>query len=133
MSKLHALICTGCGGQIDRDTLTCKSCGTQYKYDQDGKLITVEQFDRKFVYINGSIAVPAFVVNKDPELAMEMTLNQIAQELTKKILPLIEYTTEFSPKDMLYYTHARVGVAEPFEYSHYVKASIPDPDRFWVR
>ena len=33
MSKLHALICTGCGGQIDRDTLTCKSCGTQYKYD----------------------------------------------------------------------------------------------------
>ena len=133
MSKLHALICTGCGGQIDRDTLTCKSCGTQYKYDQDGRLITVEQFDRKTVYINGSIAVPAYIVQKDPQMAMEMTLQEIAQEMVKKIMPLIEWQTRFEPRTMEYITHARVGVAETFEYSHYVKNIHLNTDEFWVQ
>ena len=30
---LKALVCTQCGGQIDRETLTCKHCGTAYTMD----------------------------------------------------------------------------------------------------
>ena len=131
MSKLHALICKGCGGLIDRDTLTCKSCGTQYKYDGDGKLITIEQFDRKTVYINGSIAVPAYLVKDDPQMAMEMTVREVAQEMVKKIIPLIEWQTRFEPHTMEYITHARIGVAEPFEYSHGFKAVHLNTDEFW--
>ena len=132
MDKLQPLICKGCGGQIDRNTLTCKSCGTEYKYDDDGRLITVEQFDRKTVYINGSIAVPAFLVNKDPQMAMEMTLKQVATEMAHKILPLIEWQTTYDPRLMEYITHARLGVAEPFEYSHYVKTQFHTPDEFFT-
>ena len=132
MNKLQPLICKGCGGHIDRDTLTCKSCGTAYKYDSDGRLITVEQFDRKTVYINGAIAVPAFIVNQDPQMAMEMTLNEIANVMVKKIMPLIEFQTRFEPRTMEYITHARIGVAEPFEYIHYVKAQFHTPDEFFT-
>lgn len=131
MDKLNALICKGCGGQIDRDTLTCKSCGTQYKYDGDGKMITIEQFDRKTVYINGSIAVPAYLVKDDPQMAMEMTLKEVAQEMVKKIIPLIEWQTRFEPHTMEYITHARIGVAEPFEYSHYFKSAHLNINEFW--
>lgn len=30
-SKLSAMACTGCGGNIDPQTLSCKCCGRQYR------------------------------------------------------------------------------------------------------
>lgn len=131
MSKLTALVCKGCGGQISNDTLVCRSCGTQYRWDENNQLITVTEYQRKLIYINGSVSVPAYIVEKDPQLAMEMTLTEIAREMAKKIMPLIEFATRFEPETMSYITSARIGVADPFDYSRYVEVNHSSPETFW--
>ena len=125
MGKLTQLICKGCGGQIDRDTMTCTSCGTQYKYDDDGRLITVVEYSKKVLYINGEIGIPAFYIKDNLEGAMEMSLNELAKEIAKKIIPLTEIQMRFSPETQMYFMHARLGVAEPFEYSRYFEPHYP--------
>lgn len=37
---MKTLTCNCCGGQIDKETMTCKSCGTTY-LQTSGKIITV--------------------------------------------------------------------------------------------
>lgn len=133
MSKLTALICKGCGGQIDKDTLVCRACGTQYKWDENNRLITVTEYQRKLIYINGSISVPAYIVAKDPQLAMEMTLTEVAREMVKKIMPLIEFRTQYEPKTFSYITSARIGVADPFDYSRHVDVNYLSSETFWGR
>lgn len=134
-NKLTALTCTCCGGQIDRDLLICRNCGTQFKYDSNNRLITVEQFNRKIIYINGAVMVPAFYVKQDPAQAMELTLKEIAQEMAKKILPLIEFQTRFDMATNSYITSAKIGVAEPFNYSGMITKQYNfnnfTPGEFW--
>lgn len=131
-NKLTALICTCCGGQIDRGLLICRNCGTQFKYDSNNRLITVEQFNRKIIYINGAVMVPAFYVNEDPEAAMRLTLDEIAREMAKKILPLIEFQTRFNPHEQTFITSAKIGVAEPFNYSGMITKQYNfTPGEFW--
>ena len=117
MSKLTALICKGCGGQIDRDTLTCASCGTQYKYDDDGRLVTVIQYDRRVVYLHGSFAIPSYFVAHNPEEAMEISLHELAKTMAEKIMPLMELQTRYEPMTQQYITEARVGIADPSNHS----------------
>jgi hypothetical protein len=117
MSKLTALICNSCGGQIDRNTLTCTSCGTQYKYDDNGRLITVIEYNRRVVYLNGSFAIPSYFVANNPEEAMEISLHELAKIMAEKIMPLMELQTRYDPMNQQYITDVRVGVAEHSNYS----------------
>lgn len=112
MSDLTALICDCCGGQIDRTTLTCRSCGTQYRQRRDG-LLEIIQSDRPIKFISEGIIVPRFMVDDNPEKAMEYSLHQLAEKLAERIMPLAEWVHEFAPEDQSYHLYMRIGVAEP--------------------
>ena len=112
IDDLTALICKCCGGQIDRATLTCKSCGTQYKQKTNGVLEIISA-PRPIRFISNAVIIPRFMVDTDPQKAMEYGLKQLAERLAEQILPLADWVQEYNPKDNSYYLDMRVGVVEP--------------------
>ena len=112
MSDLTALICDCCGGQIDRTTLTCRSYGTQYRQKSNG-LLEIIQSDRPIRFINEAVIIPRFMVETDPDKAMEYSLHELAVKLAERILPLAEWVQEYDVRDCSYCINMRIGVAEP--------------------
>ena len=114
MGKLQKLQCEQCAGKIDGTTLTCQSCGMQYRLNEDFTLGRVEIYKGKFTTIGGNVAVPAYVLSElGPETVSEMTLQQMAESMVTKILPFMEFQTMFEPRYGELQTYARVRVADP--------------------
>jgi len=116
--ELKPLICDKCGGQIDRVTLTCKMCGTQYVLDENMKPVRLEVSECRLVTIGSCVAIPKYSLADHPEECTEYTLRELASKMAEKILPLMELQSMYDPKYNEYVTYARLRVAEP-------KASIP--------
>ena len=113
MSELIPLQCPNCAGRIDKATLTCNSCGLQFKMKPDGTLMRVDVFPHKFIPIGAAISMPAFYVKDNPEKAMEYTLTKMARKLAEQILPLIEFRQEYDMQHDDYVTYGRIRVEEP--------------------
>ena len=115
MSKLQKLQCEQCAGKIDGITLTCQSCGMQYRLNEDFTLGRVEVYNRKFQMLEGKIAIPSYVLYETGAVEFsEMTLRGLAEGMAEKILPFMEFKTMFSPMDDYYITTVgTIKVAEP--------------------
>lgn len=115
MSKLQALVCTECGGHIDRETMTCRFCGIQYKLDQDMMPIVVSRFDPNMVTVGASITVPYEMVRglgcKD---ASEYAMKDLTKRIAEALVPYLEVTT-YPPEPRTYTqtVEARVRVYRP--------------------
>lgn len=119
MSKLQKLQCDQCGGRIDGVTLTCQSCGMQYRLNEDFTLGRIEVSHLNFITIGGSVAVPAYVLNSaDAKTFSEMTLTKMAEAMAYKILPFMEFQSMFDIRHNEIQTCARVRVAEPVVKSY---------------
>lgn len=118
MTKLQKLQCDNCGGKIDGATLTCQSCGMQFRL-QDGpdgfSIGRVEVYHGKFHLVQGHVCVPAYILKEpeDYEEAAEMTLNDMARNMAQHLLPFMEFQSEFNPASMTIDTYAQMRVAEP--------------------
>ena len=112
MSELKPLICTGCGGHIDRETLTCKSCGTAYRLDDDFKPVRIMLSDSKIKTFSGEVSISREYMLDAHEVAA-YSLRKMAESMAEQILPLIEYTTDFDTKHNQYVTYGRLRVVDP--------------------
>ena len=116
--KLQKLQCDQCGGRIDGSTLTCESCGMQFKL-QDGpdgfSLGRIEVYQGRFHLVQGHVCVPAYTLKEvdDYERAAEWTLNDMAKNMAVHLLPFMEFQSEFRPETMTIDTYAQMRVAEP--------------------
>ena len=112
MSELKPMICTGCGGHIDRETLTCRSCGTAYRLDDDFKPVPIVLCKGNIRTFSSEVFVPREYMLDAPEVA-EYSLHKMAEQMAEKILPLIEYQTEFDMRHNMYVTYGRLRVVDP--------------------
>ena len=114
MSELKPMICECCGGHIDRDTLTCKMCGTAYRLDENFLPVRIEMRRGDVKVVNGCVMLPReFVIGESAETISKMTLEQMAHEMAKQIIPLIEYQTEYDHLHFQYVTYGRLRVVDP--------------------
>lgn len=122
---MRRLICDGCGGQIDRDTLVCKHCGVAYKLDEYEMPIRVMEYSTKVETFSGCVRVPSYLVEdaKDAEQIIEMSLQQLAKQMAKKIMPLMEFQHEYDPRSCEYVTYGRLKVANPHTTERYREVS----------
>lgn len=111
--QLRKLQCVNCAGKIDGATLTCQSCGMQYRIDDDFSLKVVSS-NLRWSTISGKIAVPAYILSTlGEETVAEMTLKQMAESMAPRLLPFMEFQSMFDPRDCTINTVGRIRVAEP--------------------
>ena len=114
MTDLKPLICTECGGHIDRDTMTCKFCGIQYKLDESNMPIFVRRFDPKMETIHTAMYVPRYMTESmSTKEGSEYAVKQLANQLSKALIPFMEVHNDFDPRTDSHRIWARVRVYRP--------------------
>ena len=114
MSELKPMICECCGGHIDRTTLICKMCGTAYRLDDNFLPVRIEVRKGDIRVVESCIQLPReYVLCMDADEMSKLTLTKMAEQMAEKILPLIEYQTEFDMRQNMYVTHGRLRVVDP--------------------
>lgn len=119
MAKLQALVCTECGGHIDRDTMTCRYCGIQYKLDQDMMPIMVSRFEPHMETLKASIFIPDIVVKLEMNRGADMTeitecaAKDLSRKLAEAIIPFMEVRNSYEPCEQIHEFSARVRVYRP--------------------
>ena len=112
MSKLKPLVCSQCGGHIDRESLICNACGIAYKLDDNFLPVRIELRKAEVRTISGEVHLPREYLLDSNEIA-EISLQQMAEQMAERILPLIEYTTEYDIYTNSYRTFGRLRVVDP--------------------
>ena len=118
MSKLQALVCTECGGHIDRETMTCRYCGIQYKLDQDMMPIVVSRFDPHMETLKGRIFIPEYMFKAEKDRGdmtklTEYAVKELSYKLAEAIVPFMEVRTDYEPREQMHEVSARVRVYRP--------------------
>ena len=89
---LKPYICTQCGGRVNRATMTCEMCGTQFK-EQDNILRIVAE--RPGVHTLGqAIAIDNEMAWRRPQEVSDFVMKQMTRELAECIAPFIEMKIE---------------------------------------
>ena len=128
MSGLRKLQCDNCAGKIDGITLTCQSCGMQYMLKDDMTLGRVITSNLQWASIGCMITIPSYVLfDVSKERAAEMTLQQITETLSTKLLPFMELQSSFDPIHNEIATFGRIRVAEPL-VNRYGRVQMKMPD-----
>ena len=110
---MRKLQCETCGGLVDRNTLTCRSCGMQYKFDFEEHLMPLVIEERKMDILHGKVILPDFILQHDPEQAVEHAIKQIAENMARDLIPYMEWERESDPIHMETSIYARIRVARP--------------------
>ena len=129
--QLRKLQCVNCAGKIDGATLTCQSCGMQYRIDDDFSLKVVSS-NLRWATLSGQIAVPAYILSTlGSEQMAEITLKQMAESMAPRLLPFMEFQSMFDPRYNTINTVGRIRVAEPLvSRQGHVTLEMPKPDKF---
>lgn len=87
---LKQLICQNCGGHIDRHTLQCPYCETQYngELQQMPKIIYGER--RDYDVLNASVCIDEKLFLENQALAQKIAMEKLTQVMMKGLEPYIE-------------------------------------------
>ena len=118
--EIKPLICEQCGGTIDRKTMQCPYCGTQYERKNNGVTINYV-VDRPGVHtLRAYIRVDKRMMLHDPERASEYALDRLRHEIADGLLAYMKISTA---KDFSFYNECEiirgeVRVIDP-AFTHY--------------
>ena len=107
MKKLQ---CESCGGLIDRETLTCRSCGMQYQKDYEENLIPFVIEERKTDILHGKVTIPDEILAINPEERVEFAIHQLANNMARNLIPYLELERESNPRMCETEIYARLRV-----------------------
>lgn len=106
---LKALVCTQCGGQIDRETLTCKHCGTAYTMDRKNTLI-IQEMDPNETMIGASVDLNPLDLKFGGEDYIEYSISELSHQLASQLIPFMEVQTEVDLNRRLLELYGRIRV-----------------------
>lgn len=102
MFEVKALECKNCGGSIDRRTMKCPYCDTQYERDGNGGLveshIPILQIPSNVQTFHVAAKVRLEML-RDPEMAQKYVKDRMAKELAKVVADNMEIVEERSHYD----------------------------------
>ena len=116
MTDMKPLVCANCGGQIDRSTMKCPFCDTQYHRQRDNAVIHYI-VDRPGVHrLRATIRVDDQMARHDPGAASEYVLNRLRHEIADGLLAYmkIETAKDFDPLSRCQIIRGEVRVLDPY-------------------
>jgi len=113
-SFLKPYICPQCGGKVNRTSLVCEMCGTQFKEERSEDRVSRLVVTRPGVVTLGqTLRVDKFYLTHDPKKFSEYAIKMLAREFTECIAPYLDIKVEDNPRDSSYIMRARLRVVEP--------------------
>ena len=114
MSTLRKLQCDNCGGRIDRASLTCISCGTQYQTDQNEPLtLRIVNEKRRTEVLSGAVFIPDEIIMDNTEQAIDYAVRRMAGQMAERLIPFIEFEWERDLPTRQTGIYGRIRVARP--------------------
>lgn len=108
-------ICTCCGGRINRATMTCEYCGTQYKYEFE-QVMRIETYHNPVTTIMGGCVIPRHEAHCiGAENMAEMAMSRIQGEIAAALTDVMRYDIEFDPQIMAYRVRGQMRAVIPQE------------------
>lgn len=93
MSELKPYICTQCGGKVNRATLVCEMCGTQFKEDCPDHIIVVTKPGIHTLRVSRSIDERLKYICEPEELS-KRTLEDMSRQLSLILFPFMDIKVE---------------------------------------
>lgn len=123
MAELNGYRCPNCNAMIPipkhGNIYKCECCGSEFEKEQDYlKPLKVEVCNAKLVTLGYKTAIQDEYLKDETikEKVIEHSLNNIAHELAKKIVPYMEIEIYKDPCKMLTIINGRVRIAERQDY-----------------
>ena len=85
MSELKNLTCSCCGGTINRSTMKCEYCGTEYEIKNDIPIIRIEKFNNTVKEYKACVLVNDCDISIGGDAYMKYAL----QKLCEKMMPAV--------------------------------------------
>lgn len=110
-------ICECCGGKINRATMICEYCGTQYKEDLvNDTVIRIETFHNPVETLRASVIVPDEQMRlMGVDKASEWVVRQLANKFSEHISKYMILEDRFEPYERQYRVTATVKMVIPKE------------------
>lgn len=99
-------ICQCCGGKIDRASMTCEYCGTQYK-EENNNVFRVEHVELPVREFATRVNIVDHGIYNQNEI-VEMAIHKIAADLARNIAPYCELSMERDPATMSTNIYGRI-------------------------
>ena len=80
MSTLQKLQCDACGGHIERASLTCQSCGMQYRIEHETQELRIITETRRTDVLHERMTIPNEILMHSPEEGIEWAIRRIASD-----------------------------------------------------
>lgn len=94
MYEMKALKCTCCGGNINRATMTCEYCGTQYTL-KDDNLLRIETFTNPIKTIGAEMVIHKEDLLRAGETSkvMEFCVKRLAAQMAEQLYDCMQIRT----------------------------------------
>ena len=118
MNELKAMVCQNCGATIDRRSMKCEYCGTQYEREYDGAQVRFVM-DRPGVHtICAEAMVDEMIVGSIPPEAMERhIMNKLRNSIADGLLEYLKMEVKVDPMHFCRIIRGEVRVLDPsWEY-----------------
>lgn len=106
---LKALVCTQCGGLIDRNTLVCSYCGTAYTMERQNTLV-IKEINPNEVILGASATIDPEHLSHFGNIVIEDSIEQLTYNLASQLVPFMEVQTEVDLDRRLLELYGRIRV-----------------------
>lgn len=112
--RLTPLICTQCGGQIDRVTMTCQSCQTQFELSGEQTLVIREHLPNEYT-IGASLSIDPRNLYFGQMDYLNFAVEELSHKLAEGLAPFMEVEQLSDLSDNSIMLNARLRLLKPSE------------------
>ena len=113
MFELRQLECVNCGGKIDRSTMKCPYCDTQYERKQDEHIIKYE-VERPGVHrIRAKVKLDQASIIHNPEAESNYVMGKLRSAIADSLLDYMQIAIADDPRSFTKEILGEVRVVDP--------------------
>ena len=104
--------CSCCGANINKITMICEYCGTQYK-EESGNVIKIETFTNPVRTLASKMVIDNFALTMNPVEYSEYAIKKLAVKFAECLVPFMNIQSSIDPCTDHVILDAKIKVIDP--------------------
>ena len=113
MIEPKPLTCQCCGAPINRRTMRCDYCGTQYQREENNIVLNYVVEHPNTHKIMAKVVVPDEIIACHPESATEYSLRKMREQIADSLLSYMKISIEMDYMNRCQIIHGEIRVVDP--------------------